>query len=240
MPSVLITGASSGIGARLAQDYAADGWRVTACGRNAAHLAHLQQFGDVQPCIFDVTELVQCQQALRAVAAPDLVILNAGTCEYIDCECWNSDDFNLVINSNISSINHCLSELLPILKEGAVIAIVDSLARLLPFTRSHAYGASKAAVHFLAKTLAVDLASRQIRVVSISPGFVRTPLTQRNDFAMPGLIEVDDASERIRAGIAAGKRSVAFPKRLYWPLKVLSWLPDGWQIACCQRMIKIQ
>ncbi|MFI3246504.1 MAG: SDR family NAD(P)-dependent oxidoreductase [Ferrimonas sp.] len=236
MARVLITGASSGIGAQLAQDYARQGWHVFACGRDETRLTALQAFGQVQPLLFDVTSPEQVQQALQGVTALDLVILNAGTCEYMSVTNWQVTPFEQVIQTNLSSISYCLAALLPNLTAGSTLAIVDSLARLLPFTRSQAYGASKAAVHFLTQTLAVDLASQGIRVCAISPGFVRTPLTDRNTFAMPALMNVEQASARIQTGLAKGKAVVAFPRRLYWPLLLMSRLPYRCRVWLAQRM----
>ncbi len=236
MARVLITGASSGIGAQLAQDYARQGWHVFACGRDEARLNALQAFGQVQPLLFDVTSPEQVQLALGELTSLDLVILNAGTCEYMSVENWQTAPFEQVIQTNLSSINYCLAALLPNLMAGSTLAIVDSLARLLPFTRSQAYGASKAAVHFLTQTLAVDLASQGIRVCAISPGFVRTPLTDRNTFAMPALMNVEQASVRIQTGLTKGKAVVAFPRRLYWPLLLMSRLPYRCRVWLAQRM----
>ncbi|WP_028116905.1 SDR family NAD(P)-dependent oxidoreductase [Ferrimonas senticii] len=236
MATVLITGASSGIGAQLAKDYAAKGWKVYACGREPTRLEPLQQFGAVTCLRFDVTDPQQCAASLGGITDIDLAILNAGTCEYIDCDDWQADKFGQVIRANLDSVNYCLAALLPNLKTGSALAVVDSLARLLPFTRSQAYGASKAAVHYLTQTLAVDLEPKGIRVVAVSPGFVKTPLTDRNQFAMPTLLSVEEASRRISQGIASNKAVVAFPKRLYWTLTLLSWLPLRWQYKLCRRM----
>ncbi len=235
MGTVLITGASSGIGAQLARDYAADGWRVLACGRNQAALDALSASG-IEPLLFDVQDPDEVTHALGHCTAPDLVILNAGTCEYLDVADWDSEAFTTVVATNLIGISHCLAALLPRLKAGSTLALVDSLARLLPFTRAQAYGASKAAVHYLAQTLAVDLEARGVRVVAISPGFVKTPLTDRNRFAMPTLMPVEEASRRIRQGLASGRRFIAFPRRLHWTLALLSRLPKGWKIRLCQWM----
>ncbi|SHH77748.1 SDR family NAD(P)-dependent oxidoreductase [Ferrimonas marina] len=240
MPTVLITGASSGIGRQLAVVHAAQGWQVMACGRNSEALKQLaaDSSGAIEPLVFDVTDASACQQALSECALPERVILNAGTCEYMSVEDWQTKPFDLVVGANLVGISNCLGPLLPRMSAGSTLALVDSLARLLPFTRAQAYGASKAAVYYLAQTLAVDLADRGIKVVSISPGFVRTPLTDRNEFAMPALMEVEDACDRIMDGLGAGRSHIVFPRRLAWSLKALSLLPQGMQIRICRWMGK--
>ncbi|GAA5190316.1 SDR family NAD(P)-dependent oxidoreductase [Ferrimonas gelatinilytica] len=235
MATVLITGASSGIGRQLARDYAADGWDVLACGRDPERLEAVAS-DKIQPLSFDVMDVEGARRALTECPRPDMVILNAGTCEYLDVENWDGEAFDSVVATNLIGISHCLGPLLPRLQSGSTLALVDSLARLLPFTRAEAYGASKAAVHYLTQTLAVDLEPRGVRVVAISPGFVETPLTDRNTFDMPTLMPVEEASERIRQGLASRRRFIAFPRRLHWTLTLLSWLPKGLKIRICQWM----
>ncbi|OZB41935.1 MAG: short-chain dehydrogenase, partial [Alishewanella sp. 34-51-39] len=105
-----------------------------------------------------------------------------------------------------------------------------------PFTRAEAYGASKAAISYFADSLRVDLHDTGIKVCLIEPGFIDTPLTQKNDFAMPFLMPVAQAAERIYSGIAAGKPRLRFPKRLSLMLKLLSALPYGLRIKLANRM----
>lgn len=79
---------------------------------------------------------------------------------------------------------------------------------------------------YFAQALRADLAKEGIDVVVVSPGFVKTPLTDRNDFPMPFLVTADDAAERIVAGLAKGKNEIAFPKRFTWMLRTLGALPQ--------------
>ena len=109
----------------------------------------------------------------------------------------------------------------------AALVIVGSSAWWFPFTRAEGYGASKAALAYFAQSLRADLAREGIEVFLVSPGFVRTPLTDRNDFPMPFLIEADDAAERIVDGLRKGRHSIEFPKRFTWTLRLLGNLPQG-------------
>lgn len=237
MKHILITGASSGIGKALAIRCAQAGWRVTACGRSQEKLAHLHGFDNVRTLSFDITDLQACQQALQQLR-PDIVVLNAGTCEYVDIAHWEPALFKRVFDANFFGVVNCLAPLLPNLRPGTKLTIVDSLARCLPFTRSQAYGASKAALHYLTKSLQTDLSQRQIRVQSVSPGFVETPLTQKNDFSMPMQISAQQAAESLFKGLQNNKASIYFPTGFALLIRTMGLLPEGIQQWLCQRMKK--
>ncbi|MCL4409351.1 MAG: SDR family NAD(P)-dependent oxidoreductase [Gammaproteobacteria bacterium] len=241
--NILITGASSGIGKQLTLDYIAAGHNVYACGRNQEKLAALQselppaQQGRFHAVVFDVTEREQVQSALSKLEQLDLAILNAGVCEYIDdAKSFDAALVERVFAANFFGVVYCCETLVRHMQSGARIAIVDSMARLFPFTRAEAYGASKAAVHYFASSLRADLKDYGIAVTTISPGFVETPMTDANDFEMPMRISVAKASIAIQKGLAGGKPHIAFPRIFGWMLAFLHRLPYRWQIALSTRM----
>ncbi|MEO1078818.1 MAG: SDR family NAD(P)-dependent oxidoreductase [Pseudomonadota bacterium] len=236
--TLLITGASSGIGRATALRAAADGWWVIACGRNRERLDALAaEAANIETLTFDVSDREACSLALAGLA-PDVVLLNAGSCEYVDIDAWDPALFHRVFDANFFSVVNCVEVLLPELKPGAQLVIVDSLARLLPFTRSEAYGASKAALHYLTRCLEVDLKDRGIAVQSVSPGFVRTPLTDRNEFAMPMRVEPEDAARAILRSVVRGERSGYFPRLFAGVIRALALLPSRLQVALCQRLAR--
>lgn len=238
MSHVLITGASSGVGRQLALDYAADGWKVTACGRDRQKLAALTRLhGNIDTLSFDMTDLVLTRQAMAWVQA-DLVILNAGICEYIDKGVVNAETVARVINTNLIGPINCLDAILPGMAAGSRVALVGSTASLVPMPRAEAYGASKAALAYFARSLALDLGPRNIQVSTIMPGFVKTPLTDRNDFPMPLMISVEKASRFIRKGLAKGASEIAFPPHTAWLLKTVALLPFALQKRLTQRMVR--
>lgn len=238
MKRVLITGASSGIGQQLALDYARDGWDVLACGRDEQRLNALTAaFPIIRTTAFDMTNLADTQQALNGVTA-DLVILSAGTCEYLDNGVVEAEKVRRVLTTNVIGPVNCLSVLLPQLANGSHLALVGSTASLVALPRAEAYGASKAALAYFARSLSLDLQARNITVSLILPGFVETPLTARNDFPMPMLISVSQASEAIRRGLAKKKREIAFPLRFALLLKALSVLPQSWQRLLASRLVR--
>lgn len=238
MNHVLITGASSGIGRQLALDYAAEGWKVTACGRDPAKLEALNLANPaIDTLSFDMTDLALTRQALAWVQA-SLVILCAGTCEYLDNGVVDAEKVTRVLNTNVLGPVNCLDALLPGLPTGARVVLVGSTASLVPLPRAEAYGASKAALAYFARSLSLDLAPRGIQVSLVMPGFVKTPLTERNNFPMPMMISVEQASQCIRKGLARGAAEIAFPLRFVWLLKTVALLPFAWQKRLAQRLVR--
>lgn len=238
MKTVLLTGATSGIGLALARQLAQRGYGVIACGRNADALAVLaEELGEsIQTLNFDITDRESVTQALGPVEQVDIAILNAGTCEYVDVEHFDGRMFQQVMASNFMGAVYCTEQLLPKMKKGQTLVYMDSLARMLPFTRSQAYGASKAALHYFAKSLAVDLKPRGIRVLTISPGFVDTPLTRRNTFNMPMRISAEQAALRIIIGIQKNNASIYFPTVFATLIRLTSLLPERVQGWLCEKM----
>ncbi|MBU2872109.1 SDR family NAD(P)-dependent oxidoreductase [Colwellia sp. E2M01] len=231
--TVLITGATSGIGLSLFNQYVARGDRVIACGRDANKLALLaaDAYKTYQFDINNSDEIKQALQDLMQLEPLDIVILNAGDCRYIDnAKQFDGKLFADLIHTNLASLGWLLQYTMPHISKGGQLVFVSSSATILPFPRSEAYGASKAGMDYLANSLRIDLANENIKVTLVHPGFVKTPLTDKNDFNMPFLITSEQAATRIIAGVDKGKAYLHFPKRLTYLLKFLSLLPKPiWQ-----------
>lgn len=230
-PAVLITGASSGIGLALAMLYVEKGYMVFACGRNEQRL---NAISGVVPLAFDINDKAQIQTAAQTLsdklvasnAKLQLVILNAGSCEYIENPLrFDGALFERVIQTNVISMGYCLEHFLPLVTTNGRVALMSSSATYLPFPKAEAYGASKAAVSYLASSLRLDLKAIGIGVSVICPGFVKTPLTDKNDFAMPMQITADKAAMTIFKELKKAKDEIHFPKRFTFLLKGLSLLP---------------
>lgn len=239
MNSVLITGATSGIGLQLARDYAQDGWDVIACGRNSDVLTQLgQEFSQISGLKFDLTDLQDTKEAVSQLPyQPHLWIFNAGDCEYIDEGVMDAELVKRVFNVNVvglaNAIEACQMHFVP----GHRIAIVGSIASELALPRAEAYGASKAAVGYLARTLQLDLKNKRIDVSVIYPGFVKTPLTDKNTFDMPMVIPVEQASREIRDGLSKGRAHIYFPKRFTSIIRLIGALPYRWQTLITAKLI---
>lgn len=226
MKRILITGATSGIGKALAEHAADNSYNVIACGRNEDALAALAQHPNIDSLRFDVTNEQETVQALANVSV-DYAVLNAGTCEYVDLDAFEPAMFRRVFEPNFFGVVHCVNGLLPNLKPGNKLVIVDSMARLLPFTRTQAYGASKAALHYFIKSLEVDLHDKGIKVQAVSPGFVETPLTDKNEFEMPMKMKAENAAAAMLKGIEGNKGTVYFPRVFGLILRLMHKLPEA-------------
>ena len=236
---VLITGATSGIGLQLAKDYAGKGYQVWACGRNQQVLQELESFSNnINTLHFDVTDLAQVKSVMSNLSPkPTTWIMNAGSCEYIDSGLVDSKLFKRVFDVNVLGVVHCIevsqSQMLP----GDHLVVVGSIASELALPRAEAYGASKAAVNYFARCLALPMKRNGVDVSMVYPGFVETPLTDKNDFSMPMKVSVEVASERIRDGIDKRKKSIYFPRRFTMFLRLLGALPYSWQRTLVGKLI---
>jgi NAD(P)-dependent dehydrogenase (short-subunit alcohol dehydrogenase family) len=235
MKRIIITGATSGIGKSLVTLCVSQGYKVIACGRNPEQLNQLHISLDVETRCFDVSDSSATRQHLHDTHG-DIYVFNAGVCEYVDSNNIDPKMFQRVFSANVLGVVNCISAVRDQLSAGNQLVIVDSLARLLPFTRSQAYGASKAAVHYLTKSLQVDLASSGIEVQSVSPGFVHTPMTQKNDFTMPMKIGAEQAAKQLLKGIEKRRSSIYFPFVFSLIIRMMAWLPMPLQIKLCQRL----
>lgn len=235
MSCILITGATSGLGEALAKEAIQHGHSVIACGRNSEKLASLAQLPGIETIQFDATDETATKRALAKVKC-DFAVLNAGTCEYVDIDKLEPDMFRRVFEINVFGAINTVTALLPSLERGNKVIFVDSMARLLPFTKSQAYGASKAALHYASKSFEVDLASKGIAVQTISPGFVKTPLTDKNDFPMPMAISAEKAAKYMLSGLLSNKSAVYFPKRFGLIMRSLNLLPEFIQKQICIKM----
>ncbi|RJX73678.1 SDR family NAD(P)-dependent oxidoreductase [Vibrio sinensis] len=227
--NVMITGATSGIGNELALMYAKQGDSVIACGRNQQNLDDLTMSNPaITPLCFDLTDYHHYPNIDDEI---DVLIFNAGDCRYIDNALeFDGKLFADIININLISVGYGIERWIKNIKKGGRVVFISSSAGLLPLPRAEAYGASKAALTYLAQTLAVTLKKHDINVTVVHPGFVDTPLTQRNTFPMPMIIDRHQAAEKIIQGIEKGKSEINCPFLFVFIMKCLRYLPSAlWQ-----------
>ncbi len=234
---IWITGASSGLGKSMALQYARQGHRVIASARNRVALGELAILDDnILPLVCDITDAKAMESLAERMtefaSALDLVILNAGTCEYLDFPEPDWSAVRRVMEVNFFGTVNCVQVALPLLrlsrKQAHLVAIASQVTAA-PFPRAEAYGASKAAIHYFFDSLRLDLSADDIDVTVVNPGFVDTPLTRRNDFSMPFLMPVDEAAERIIKNLKNRPRRYGFPLRLSALLWISNLLPGLWQ-----------
>lgn len=248
--TVWLTGATSGIGLAVLEHLVAAGHRVIATGRRAEALDALvkrfpSQVIALQADTTSKTDMAKVAETLQAHTV-DWAILNAGTCEYLDTREFSADLVDRVINTNVVGSARSVESALPALRKSVAagrpvrLAIVSSSAWWFPFTRAEAYGASKAALSYFGHALRADLASENIPVTMVSPGFVKTPLTDQNDFDMPFMVSADTAAREIVNGLQAGKNEIEFPKKFTLSLKLVRLLPQSLTDKLAARMSRSQ
>lgn len=235
--TIWITGASSGIGRAMALALAQQGNTIYASARSEPALAQLAASqANIIPVAFDVTCVDQIERVGQHIQQRskylDRVILNAGDCEYFDIETPDWDMMRRVIEVNYLGAINALALALPLLQarpggKGHLVGVV-SLATVVPFPRAEAYGSSKAALQYFYDSLRLDLAKQGVDVTVVNPGFIKTPLTDKNDFPMPFLLPVDTAAQRIVRAIERRPRQFDFPRRLKYSLKLLGCSPTVW------------
>lgn len=232
---VWIVGASSGIGLALAKRLDAPERELFVSARNEIGMreAFQHSLGRIVPLALDVTSPKQIQAVVGQLPPGlDLVIVNAGTCEYMDSETLDMGLVDRVMQTNffgaLQVVNAILPNLRAAVKEGAKpkLVVMSSSVTYQALPRAHAYGASKSALRYFVECLKIDLQKEGIDVQIVSPGFVKTPLTQKNDFPMPGLMQVDAAAQAIVKGLASNHFDIAFPKRFIFGLKGFAQLPE--------------
>ncbi|WP_236237492.1 SDR family NAD(P)-dependent oxidoreductase [Pseudomonas faucium] len=241
-----LTGASSGIGAALALRLLEQGHQVALGARQAHSLAALAtRFpGQVLLAVGDLDQPEQVAQIAaqieQAWGALDLVILNAGTCEYLEPGQFDPSLVERVMRTNVNGTSHCLAAALPLLRRGRQphLVVMGSSVSWLALPRAGAYGASKAALRYLVESLRIDLVGEGIDVTLVSPGFVDTPLTRRNDFPMPQLWSAERAAAHILARLPRRPLEIAFPGGFTRLLRLLGALPPAWRLALGRRIAR--
>ena len=227
---VWLIGASSGIGEATAKLLMQRGARVALTSRNEEALVALAD-SKAHVAAADVTDRTSLQTAFASVCATlggiDLAIINAGTHDPIRAWELDAEAAEKLVQVNLVGAINVTALLVPLLmQQGAGrLALTGSVAGYGGLPTGLIYGATKAALINFAETLYLDLAPKGIAVHLINPGFVKTPLTDLNEFKMPALIEASEAAEEILAGIASGQFEIHFPRRFTRVLKLLNLLP---------------
>ena len=237
--TIWLTGASSGIGEALAKQLATIDCKLVISARRAEVLQELSDA--LSPCAaevcvapLDITEKQQLtsqfEQIIERVGPIDLLIANAGTHIPTQVEVFDSEQYDFLMQVNYSGALRCLELVLPsmIERRSGHIVGVSSVAGYRGLPRAAAYGASKAALTHFLESLRFDLIKHNVDVTIVNPGFVRTPLTDKNEFPMPFRIEASEAAEIILRGIEQVKKEVHFPWQFSWLMKCMRIIPFSW------------
>lgn len=238
LKSILITGASSGIGEALALEYASPNVFLALTGRNSSRLEKVAEIcrnlgSDVETSLADVSDEHAMYEWISTIDNKipiTLVIANAGisggTGGVTDGE--PIEQARQIFNINIMGVLNTLNPILPkmIERKSGQIAIISSMAGFRGFPSAPAYSASKGAVRFYGEALRGSLKSHGVKVNVVCPGFVRSRITDVNEFPMPFLMETSQAAKIIIDGLEKNTGRIAFP----WPIHLVCWffsiLPD--------------
>ncbi|MEO8755323.1 MAG: SDR family NAD(P)-dependent oxidoreductase [Casimicrobiaceae bacterium] len=229
---IWIIGASTGIGAATARALLAAGARVALSARSADKLHEVAGGNDralVEP--LDFTDTAAVSAAWERIRAQwqrvDLVLIVAGTHQEVRAWELNEKDSRALLEINLHGPINTTGAVVPgLLAQGAgAIGIVASVAGYSGLPKALIYGASKAALINFTETLYLDLHPKGLGVYLVMPGFVRTPLTDKNEFPMPNLISAEEAASEIIAGLRAGDFEIHFPRAFTRKLKFLRLLP---------------
>ena len=241
-----ITGASSGIGRAVALRLADEGWQVAASARSTDKLAELEALrpGRILSFPVDVTQ----QDAVAATVAEiedrmgplDLALFSAGSYKRDSATRFQGKDLAEVMALNVIGTGYCLDAVIPkmVTRRAGHIAVVASVAGYVGLPGGAFYGATKAALINLCEGLYPELEKEGVRLTVINPGFVETPLTQKNDFPMPFLIGVDEAAESIVKGLKSGRFEIIFPWKMAVAIKLLNALPRPLLFVITRKMLR--
>ena len=248
MKTIWITGASSGIGKSLALKFANEGWQVAASARREDLLNQLSESNqNISPFPLDVTSRENCEEIFEKIKNKfeniDTCFFSTGTWDPKKEKEIDIDQMKKVMEVNFFGTLNCIKAVEMYFKEkkNGNISIVSSIAGYRGLPNSTGYGASKAALNNLAESLYFDFGRYNVRVSLISPGFIKTPMTDKNQFKMPFLKTPEFAAEKIYNGLINGSSfEIDFPKELTLILKLLKILPDSIYFKLIRKLTKYQ
>lgn len=249
---IWITGGGSGIGRAVALQLASQGNTVVISGRSESKLDDVKNHfhethqgpGEILTLPFDVARDNRVEGVKSALAyllgGLDIAIFSAGVAEYVNNGELNTEVFRRTFDTNLMGVVNATQIALSLFDQyretdsgsnKPQLVAISSLSTVTGLPRAEAYGASKAALDYFYDALSIDIAHKGIDVGVVQPGFIHTPMTQQNDFAMPFVMSAEEAAERVIKAVATRRRLYRFPKRLYFTIKLsrtFSWLWYGY------------
>ena len=252
MPSsILVIGASSGIGKHTALEFLRNNWNVVAVSRNIKSLKELSNISGkrksnkINVSKLDITNSVilknEIDKIIRKYDIPDIVFLNAGTNNPNSKHIASYKETKSLFEVNFFGIIHCIELLIPYLekKKNSQLVIMSSVAgyRGLPYAAS--YCSSKAGLISFAESIYNQCLEKGIKVRVICPGFVKTPLTDKNKFKMPMIISSETAGKIIYKKLLNTKNfEIIFPKVFCYFMKILKHLPNYFYLKLTHKLLK--
>ena len=229
---IAITGASSGIGYGLAERYIEKGHTLFLFARSEEKLNRLKNLAPervyIYPC--DITDTEKFSEILKQVLKEhfiDIAVANAGISLGHGFDISDFESFKKTYEVNVFGVHLFLEPILRKMKEqkrGKAV-VISSLAGIMASPSSLAYSSTKRALFSYCESMRNLLAPYNVKVINIMPGFIKTPLTAKNKFKMPFLMELDYALDKIEYAIEKNKKEYGFPKLFYYTLRFLSCMP---------------
>ena len=229
---IWITGASSGIGKALAEKFASEGWKVAASARRKEILDKMSSHENIFSYPLDVTNQDQIKISFKKIIEDfnglDLCVFSSGTYDPKLEQEINVKQNKFVMETNFFGVLYCVNAVENYFKnkKNGHISIVSSVAAYRGLPNSSGYGPSKAALTNLTESLYFDFKKHNVRISLVSPGFIKTPLTDKNEFPMPFIKSPEFAAEKMFNGLTKSKAfEIHFPKALTILLKIFRVLP---------------
>ena len=242
---IWITGASSGIGKSVAEKFADEGWKVAVSARRKELLDELAKNPNIVSFPLDVTNRNQINEVFKNIlnnfGELDICLFSSGTYEPKDEQNIDPDKIKNVINVNFIGVIDCVKSVERYFKDkkSGHISIVSSIAGYRGLPNSSGYGPSKAALTNFSESIYFDFKKFGVRVSVVSPGFIKTPLTDKNEFPMPFLKTPEYAAEKIFNGLVKSSAfEIHFPKGLTLTLKFLRILPYRLYLFLVDKLVK--
>ncbi len=242
---IWITGASSGIGRAVAEKFASEGWKVAVSARRKEILDEMAQEKNISSYPLDVTEKNQIEKVFQKILEEfedlDICLFSSGTYDPKNEKRIDTDKIKNVIKVNFFGVIDCVKTVEDYFKskKSGHISIVSSIASYRGLPNSSGYGPSKAALTNFSESIYFDFKKFNVRVSVISPGFIKTPLTDKNDFSMPFLKSPIYAADKIYEGLTKNKSfEIHFPKSLTLILKFLRIIPYRIYLFLVDKLVK--
>jgi len=243
--NVWITGASSGIGKALAIKFAREGWKVAISARREELLKNIAQDNNIFDYSLDVTDEKKVGEVFKKILEGfkniDLCIFSAGTYEPKLEKEISQEQIRKTMEVNFFGVVNCIKaveEYFKNMKNGH-ISIVSSIAGYRGLPNSSGYGPSKAALSNLAESLYFDFKKHNVKVSLISPGFIKTPMTDKNKFRMPFIKSPEFAADKIYNGLVKSNAfEITFPKQLTIIFKFFRILPNRIYLFLIDKLVK--
>jgi NAD(P)-dependent dehydrogenase (short-subunit alcohol dehydrogenase family) len=242
-----VTGASQGIGEAVCLRLARDGWTVIASARSADKLEALAAKAEcsrIVPLPLDVTDGERVQLAVETIKTMHgpiaLAVLNAGTYLPDNAETVTDQTLRPTVELNLLSVARCIEVLVPAMRSAGKghVQVVSSVSGYRGLPDAVSYGATKAALINMAESMKLDFDRLGLRLQLVNPGFVKTPLTDRNSFPMPFLVTAEKAADRMVDGLARNSFEITFPRRFTFLIKILRCLPYALYFPIIRRITR--